>query len=103
MIVTTVTIHVKKENVNDFIKASIENHRNSIKEPGNLRFDILQSIENETQFTYYEAYLNEEAVKQHKDTSHYKLWKETVEPWMEIPRTGKPHRVIAPADAASWK
>ena len=42
MYVTCVYVWVKPENVNDFIQASLENHNYSIKEPGNLRFDVLQ-------------------------------------------------------------
>jgi len=43
MIVTCVYVWVKTENVEEFIQASLENHRYSIQEPGNLRFDVLQS------------------------------------------------------------
>ena len=103
MIVTTVHIKVKSENLDDFIKASVENHKNSVKEPGNLRFDILQSLENPLEFTFYEAYDSKESVLAHKETSHYKIWKETVEDYMEIPRTGKPHKVIEPSDISKWK
>ena len=42
MIVTCVHVWVKKDHIDDFKKASIENHEKSVKEPGNLRFDFLQ-------------------------------------------------------------
>lgn len=103
MIVTTVHIKVKKENLNEFIAASIENHKNSITEPGNLRFDILQSIENTLEFTFYEAYDSQESAFAHKSTSHYKKWKETVANFMEVPRIGKPHKIIEPSELSKWK
>ncbi|HOP65205.1 MAG TPA: antibiotic biosynthesis monooxygenase [Spirochaetota bacterium] len=98
MIVTCVKIYVKKEHIDDFIKATIENHKNSVKEPGNLRFDVLQSIEHPSEFTLYEAYRSDEDAAAHKDTAHYSLWRDTVASWMDKPREGTPHRVIAPDD-----
>ena len=40
MIVTCVTIYVKEPFIPNFIEATLDNHRNSIKEEGNLRFDL---------------------------------------------------------------
>ena len=102
MIVTCVKVYVKKDHINDFIKATIENHSNSIKEPGNLRFDVLQSIQNPGEFTLYEAYRTEEDSSAHKNTRHYAVWRDTVAPWMEKPREGIPHRVIAPDNEGLW-
>ena len=102
MIVTIVHIWVKPENVEDFIEASKENHKNSVKEPGNLRFDILRDASAPNKFVYYEAYDSEEAVKAHKETPHYLKWKETVAPWMEKPREGIRHIILAPEKRSSW-
>ncbi|MFQ6674827.1 MAG: antibiotic biosynthesis monooxygenase [Fidelibacterota bacterium] len=102
MIVTTVTVYVKPENVDDFIQATTENHRGSVKEPGNMRFDVLQSRDDPTRFLLYEAYESEEAARAHKDTPHYQTWKEKVAGWMARPREGVPHRVICPADRTAW-
>ena len=56
MIVTCVHVFVKPEHVEDFIAASKQNHENSVQEPGNRRFDVLQSTEDPTRFLLYEAY-----------------------------------------------
>ena len=103
MIVTCVKVYVKKENIDDFIKATADNHSCSIKEPGNLRFDVLQSIQNPAEFTLYEAYRSEEDAAAHKNTPHYAVWRDTVAPWMEKPREGTPHRVIAPLEMDKWR
>ncbi|HBX50450.1 MAG: antibiotic biosynthesis monooxygenase [Bacteroidetes bacterium RIFOXYA12_FULL_35_11] len=103
MIVTIVSIEVKPENLQEFIEASIENHLHSIKEPLNLRFDILQSTNNPSCFTFYEAYETEEGVAAHKLTPHYLKWRSTVEAWMANPRQGKPHKVISPKDIEQWR
>ncbi len=98
MIVTTVTVYVKPENIDDFIEATIENHEASIKEPGNMRFDVLQSMTDPTRFSLYEAYQSEAEVAAHKKTEHYLKWKEKVDSWMAKPREGISHRVICPQD-----
>ena len=98
MIVTCVHVYVKPENVEDFIQASRINHENSIQEPTNFRFDVLQSEDDPTQFLLYEAYESKEGAAAHKDTEHYKTWRATVEPWMAKKRQGVPYKMIAPSD-----
>ena len=102
MIVTIVYVHVKKEHLADFIQATEINHRESVKESGNLRFDILHEVDDPGKFTLYEAYVSEEAVIAHKQTTHYNAWRETVEPWMAGPRKGVKHLVLFPEDLAQW-
>lgn len=102
MIITTVTVYVKPENINDFIEASTENHQASIKEPGNMRFDVLQSMTDPTRFLLYEAYESEEAAAAHKKTEHYLKWKKRVDSCMARTREGIAHRVVAPQDRSKW-
>lgn len=96
MIVTCVTVHVKPENVDDFIEASRKNHEGSVREPDNMRFDVLQSKDEPGRFLLYEAYENEAAAAAHKNTEHYLLWRDMVAPWMAEPRQGVPYVAIAP-------
>ena len=102
MIVTFVHVWVKEEYLEDFIKASVENHKHSVKEPGNLRFDILRDANDSTKFIFYEAYESESAALDHKNTPHYHKWKETVADWMAKPREGKKHIIICPEDKSEW-
>ena len=102
MTVTCVTVFVKPEFIQDFIKATIVNHENSVKEPGNLRFDVLQSVDNPSRFTLYEAYESEESAAAHKKTDHYLQWKETVADWMAKPREGIKHSIIRPLEKNKW-
>ena len=66
MYVTLVNVHVKPEHVADFIESIRMNHEDSVREPGNLRFDILQSVDDQTRFVVYEAYEDEASAKAHK-------------------------------------
>ncbi len=102
MFISCVTVYVKENHIQDFIDAAVKNHEGSLKEPGNMRFDVLQCIDNPARFLLYEAYENEEASKAHKLTEHYLKWKETVDPVMAKPREGIPHRVIAPKNRDQW-
>jgi autoinducer 2-degrading protein len=98
MYVTIVHVHVKPERVADFIEAMRANHEESIKEPGNLRFDILQSADDPTRFVAYEAYHDESGAKAHKETAHYQKWRDTVADWMAEPRQGVRYDGLFPAD-----
>jgi len=102
MIVTFVHVWVKPENIDDFIKACKANHYESVKEPGNLRFDLLQEEGDPSKFVLYEAYESEEAAKAHKDTLHYQTWRDTVANWMESPREGIKHKILCPLDKLKW-
>jgi (4S)-4-hydroxy-5-phosphonooxypentane-2,3-dione isomerase len=98
MIATTVMVHVKPEFISRFIQASIKNHEASVKEPGNVRFDVLQSSDDPSTFLLYEAYDSEEAKEAHKTTAHYRQWKETVADWMQKPRESTGYIFIRPED-----
>lgn len=96
MHVTLVYVDVKAEHVEDFIQACTDNHLNSINEPGNFRFDILQQSDDPTKFVLYESYLSEADAKQHKQTPHYLRWRKSVENWMARPRQGISHKGLMP-------
>ena len=102
MIVTVVNIVVKAENVDQFVDATIENHQHSIREKGNLRFDVLQHRDNPSAFTLYEAYESDEAAAEHKKTAHYLKWRDAVESWMSASRQGFVHNVVAPLEKSAW-
>lgn len=96
MYATTVMVQVKQEHVQDFIDATVPNHEGSVTEPGNRRFDVLQSLEDPARFVLYEAYESEEAAAAHKRTPHYLQWRERVEPYMAEPRRGIAYRSVRP-------
>lgn len=102
MIVTCVHVYVKKEFVDDFISATIENRLSTIKEPGNVRFDILQLESFNQKFVLYEVFETEEAANFHKTTAHYLKWREAVKDWMEQPRQGVKYTAIDPKIREQW-
>lgn len=102
MIVNIVTVEVKPAHLADFIAATRKNHQGSRTEPGNRRFDVLQSADDPARFVLYEVFDSPEAVEAHRKTPHYLEWRAAVEPWMARPREGRSHRIIAPDQPASW-
>lgn len=96
MHVTIVHVHVKTENIDDFIEACRINHEASIMEPGNYRFDVLQSADNPASFVLYEAYASKRHAESHKETPHYLSWRETVADWMAAPREGIAYNGLYP-------
>lgn len=102
MIVNIINIWVKPDCIEKFINATVDNHKNSVKESGNLRFDILQDASEPEKFTLYEGYLSEEAVLSHKETEHYAKWNKTVKDYMAKPRERIKHFVIEPKEKEKW-
>ena len=102
MHVTFVSVSVKEDHVEDFLKATIENHHGAVKEPGNLRFDILQNSQDPCAFVLYEAYESDEAAAAHKQTEHYLKWRETVADWMARPREGNKYKIRYPVEKSAW-
>ena len=97
MYVTLVKIHVKSEHLTEFIEVTRANHEGSVREPGNLRFDVLQSIEDPSRFILYEAYRDEASAKAHKETAHYAAWRDAATDWMAEPRVGVRYDGLFPA------
>jgi autoinducer 2-degrading protein len=98
MYVVCVTVHVTSEHVDSFIQATLENARQSRKEPGNVRFDVLQAEAEPAQFFLYEVYREKEDFARHQQTPHYLRWKESVAPWMAKPRQGVRHVSLFPGE-----
>ncbi len=96
MHVTIVHIHVLPDHVEEFIAVTRANHEGSIREPGNLRFDILQSADDPTRFVFYEAYVDAAAAQAHRETPHYLAWRDTVAGWMVEPRQGVRYTGLLP-------
>lgn len=96
MHVTLVHVRVRPEDVDAFIAATRINHQESVKEPGNRRFDVLQAPDDPARFILYEAYVSAAAAA-HKETAHYLAWRDTVAGMMAEPRRGEPMNGLLPA------
>ncbi len=98
MLIVHVNVRVNSESVGGFIEATIENARNSIREPGVARFDVVQQTDDPTRFVLVEVYRDEAASKAHKETAHYAKWRDTVALMMNGPRTSVKFSNLFPED-----
>lgn len=99
MLVVHVHVHVKPECVEAFKLASLENARCSVQEPGVACFDVMQQADDSTHFVLVEGYRTPEAPAAHKETPHYKLWRDTVADMMAQPRSSTKYQNLFPDDA----
>ncbi len=98
MLIVNVHISVKPEMVDDFIQATKKNASASINESGIARFDFIQQEDDPTRFILVEVYRDDEAPAKHKETAHYKKWREIVAPMMARTREGIKYINIYPGD-----
>lgn len=92
MFVVCVNVSVKPESVEAFIDATLDNARNTRQEPGNLRFDVIQALDDAGKFMLYEVYHTPQDFERHQQTEHYARWKAKVTDWMAQPRQAVKYR-----------
>jgi quinol monooxygenase YgiN len=98
MLVVHVFVHVKADCVDAFKAASIENARNSVREAGIARFDVVQQADDPTRFVLVEVYRTAEAPARHKETAHYAKWRDTVAGMMAEPRSAVKYGNVWPEE-----
>ena len=101
MLVVHVHVQVKAEAVEDFKQATLANARESLKEPGIARFDVVQQQDDPTSFVLVEVYRDAAAAAAHKETKHYPIWRDAVAPMMAAPRLSVKFNNLFPEDA-NW-
>jgi len=98
MLIVQVNVHVKTEFIEEFIQATVENARNSVQEPGIARFDVIQQKDDPAHFILVEVYRTPDDPAHHKETAHYKLWRDSVSKMMAEPRSSIKYENIYPGD-----
>ena len=89
MLIVHVSVRVKPEFIEEFKQATLANARESLKEPGIARFEVLQRQDDPARFVLVEVYRSAEAPAAHKETTHYQAWRDTVAPLMAEPRASE--------------
>ena len=102
MTIVHVFIHVKPGSIENFKAASRKNAESSIREPGVIRFDVIQQVEDPTRFVLVEVYREEEDTLKHKETGHYHQWRDAVEAMMAEPRYSIRFTPVFP-EAKDWR
>jgi quinol monooxygenase YgiN len=102
MLIVHVFVQVKPDSLDAFREATLENARNSVREPGVVRFDVVQQEDDPTRFLLIEIYRTPEDPARHKATAHYATWRDAVEPMMAEPRRSVKYRALFP-EPAEWE
>jgi (4S)-4-hydroxy-5-phosphonooxypentane-2,3-dione isomerase len=98
MLIVHVHAKVKPEFIDTFREACVENARNSVREPGIARFDVVRQEDDPSRFVLVEVYRTAEAPAQHKETAHYQAWRDAVAPMMAEPRSAVKYSNVFPDD-----
>jgi (4S)-4-hydroxy-5-phosphonooxypentane-2,3-dione isomerase len=98
MLVVFVHVQVKKDCIEAFKAATLENARSSVMEPGVARFDFFQQQDDSAKFTLIEAYRTADAPARHKETAHYAKWRDAVVDMMATPRFSVKYTNLHPDD-----
>ena len=101
MLIVHVHVKVKPESIEGFKEATIENARQSVREPGIAAFDVVQQQDDPSRFVLVEAYRTPDAPAAHKETSHYQTWRDTVASMMAEPRSSVKFQSVFP-DERDW-
>ena len=101
MLIVHVFVHVKADQIEAFIEATVENARNSVQEAGIARFDVIQRQDDPARFVLVEVYRTPEDPGRHKETAHYQKWRDTVADMMAEPRTSIKYANVFP-DEQGW-
>jgi (4S)-4-hydroxy-5-phosphonooxypentane-2,3-dione isomerase len=99
LLVVHVDIAVTAAAVEAFLAVTEANATASRREPGILRFDVLADRAEPGHFVLVEVYREPEAVQAHRQTEHYQVWRDAVEPMMARPRTRVEFVNLSPDDA----
>jgi autoinducer 2-degrading protein len=101
MLIVHVHVHVRADQVQAFRAASVENAKQSVREPGVARFDVIQQQDDPTRFILVEVYRTADDPARHKETAHYQKWRDTVESMMAEPRRSVKFSNVFP-DEEGW-
>jgi (4S)-4-hydroxy-5-phosphonooxypentane-2,3-dione isomerase len=104
---TRMTVHVSINVVpgmeDAFVEATLQNARSSALEEGVVRFDVYRDQEDRHQFVLVEVYTDStNAPAAHKETSHYKVWRDAVAPMMATERTRRLYTSVFPSTVEGW-
>ena len=91
---------IKPERVEEFIAATEENAKNSLQEPGCVRFDLMQDTGEATHLELVEMYRDQAAHAAHRESAHYSVWAERVADMFAEPRSRTFYRNVLPHDDA---
>jgi autoinducer 2-degrading protein len=75
MVVFQIRFTIKPGQAQTFIEATAENAVKTMREPGNLRFELFRDTDDDHQFLLMEIYEDEAALEAHRNQPHLAAWR----------------------------
>lgn len=100
--IVVVDVDVRNKNRSEFIAATIEKARESVKEEWNARFDVRQCVEEPTRFVVKEVYEEANGPADHRASQHTAIWRDVVRDMMATPRKSTHYKSIFPERASAY-
>ncbi len=94
MHIVHVHIRVNPDAIAAFAAATLENVRNSVREPGVMRFELLREAADPTRFVLVEWYRAPADQERHRTTAHYLAWRDAVAAMMAEPRRAVRYDIV---------
>lgn len=102
MIAKWIKVRIKPDQRQRFLDAiEVDALGSERDEPGCARFNVLQDIEDDNVYYFYEVYKDEAAVEAHRAAPHYAVWK-AVADTLDGPAERIETRSVFPADPSYW-
>jgi (4S)-4-hydroxy-5-phosphonooxypentane-2,3-dione isomerase len=98
MLILHIFCSVKPEMIEAFKEATVKNAGYSIREPGVIKFDLLQQQDDPKRFVISEVYKSAESIAAHKKTAHYAEWCQYAQEMLAEPRSKMVYTNIFPED-----
>jgi autoinducer 2-degrading protein len=76
-------IKVKPEHLKDFVENARKHAKNSLGEPGCLRFEVLQDTRQLETICLYEVFHSEADLDKHREHDYYKRWMAMSRDWRD--------------------
>lgn len=89
---------VKPNQIDEFIAVTKENAANSRREPGVVRFDVIQEKDDPAKVALIEIYRSPEGHAAHRESAHYLAWAEKTKDMFAEARSRTIYRNIDPSD-----
>jgi quinol monooxygenase YgiN len=102
MHVLLVSIRVRPERAEEFIALTRDNVRETLREEGVVRFDLVRQTDDPGHFLLFEVYRKAADHASHRETPHYKRWNAAAEPLMMEPRGRTIYESVFPQESG-WE
>jgi len=98
MVIVHIHFSVKPEFADAFCRIASDNARDSSREPGVTRFEVIRQLDDPTRFVLVEHYRTAHDIERHRETAHYQSWAVAVPEMLAEPRVRVEYAGIYPKE-----